>query len=231
MEVRLNPDARPGKLSIGREKAPLMVIDGFVSDPDALVRHASQKWFSDNSEYFPGIRARAPLAYRNLILQELGPTLLEFFGLTGKRLEISMCRYSLVTTPPEMLTLMQRVPHFDAPTANRLATVHYLFRKDFGGTAFYRHRKTGFEYIDDSRKDEYARSLVAENHGPNMPGPEFINGDTALYEQVERQDGVFNRIIVYRGNSLHSGCIDREFVPDPNPLTGRLSINCFIDAV
>ena len=207
MEVRLNPDARLRKLTIGREKAPRIVIDGFVSDPDAA-----------------GLPESAPAG-------GLGPPLLEFFGLAGKRLEISICHYSLVTTPPEKLTLMQRVPHFDTPTANRLATVHYLFRKDFGGTAFCRHRKTGFESIDDSRKDEYARSLVAENHGPNMPGPEFINGDTALYEQVERQDGVFNRIIVYRGNSLHSGCIDREFVPDPNPLTGRLSINCFIDAV
>jgi Family of unknown function (DUF6445) len=231
MEVRLNPDARFRRLSIGRENAPMLVIDEFVSDADALIEHAAHKWFTDSSEYFPGIRARAPLAYRNLLLQELGPTLIEFFGLEGKQLEMSMCRYSLVTTPPEKLTLMQRVPHFDAPTGNRLATVHYLFRGNLGGTAFYRHRKTGFEYIDDSRKLEYARSLVQENDGPNMPGPEYINGDTALFEQIDRQDGIFNRMIVYRGNSLHSGCIDRKFVPDPNPLTGRLSINCFLDAV
>ena len=38
-------------------------------------------------------------------------------------------------------------------------------------------------------------------------------------------------MLVYRRNSLHSGCIAKGFVPDPNPLTGRLSINCFIDAV
>jgi hypothetical protein len=66
-------------------------------------------------------------------------------------------------------------------------------------------------------------------NGPESPGPEYINGDTALFEQVAMQAGRFNRMLVYRRNSLHSGCIARNFVPDPNPLTGRLSINCFLD--
>jgi len=41
----------------------------------------------------------------------------------------------------------------------------------------------------------------------------------------------FNRMLVYRRNSLHSGNIGKDFVPDANPLTGRLSINCFIDPI
>jgi hypothetical protein len=36
-------------------------------------------------------------------------------------------------------------------------------------------------------------------------------------------------MLVYRRNSLHSGCIGPDFVPDANPLTGRLSINSFLD--
>jgi hypothetical protein len=36
-------------------------------------------------------------------------------------------------------------------------------------------------------------------------------------------------MLVYRRNSLHSGCIETGFVPDTNPSTGRLSINSFID--
>jgi hypothetical protein len=35
-------------------------------------------------------------------------------------------------------------------------------------------------------------------------------------------------MLVYRRNVLHSGCIE-DSVPDPNPSTGRLSINSFID--
>ena len=59
----------------------------------------------------------------------------------------------------------------------------------------------------------------------------YINGDTELFEQIASVPAVFNRILIYRRNSLHSGCIDRDFVPDPNPLTGRLSINCFMHPV
>jgi hypothetical protein len=64
-----------------------------------------------------------------------------------------------------------------------------------------------------------------------MPAAEYISGNTALFEQIASEDGIFNRMLVYRRNSLHSGSIAKGFVPDPNPLTGRLSINCFIDAV
>jgi hypothetical protein len=38
-------------------------------------------------------------------------------------------------------------------------------------------------------------------------------------------------MLVYKRNSLHSGSIPPDFVPDPNPATGRLSINSFIDAI
>jgi hypothetical protein len=44
-------------------------------------------------------------------------------------------------------------------------------------------------------------------------------------------DGVFNRLVVYRRNSLHSGRIDNARVPPADPLHGRLSINSFIDVV
>jgi hypothetical protein len=142
-----------------------------------------------------------------------------------------MCHYSLVTTPPEQLEMIQRVPHVDSVQGNGLASVHYLFRENHGGTAFYRHRKTGFEYVDESRRDIYFKSLQDEMNGPDAPGSGYINGDTPLFAQVAKQDGLFNRILFYRRNSLHSGCIDRNFIPDPNPLSGRLSINCFLDVV
>jgi hypothetical protein len=140
-----------------------------------------------------------------------------------------MCHYSLVTTPPEKLRFLQRVPHIDSANGNGLASVHYLFAGNLGGTAFYRHRRTGFEYVDESRRDVYFRTLESEEQGPDAPGPGYINGDTALFEQIASQDGVYNRVLIYRRNSLHSGSLGKDFVPDPNPLTGRLSINSFID--
>lgn len=125
--------------------------------------------------------------------------------------------------------MLQRIPHFDSLDKEGLAAVHYLFKKDLGGTSFYRHKKTQFEYIDESRKLDYFRSLESENGTGNIPTSGYINGDTALFEKIAEQEGVFNRIIFYRRNSLHSGAISEHFVPDNNPRSGRLSINSFID--
>jgi len=139
------------------------------------------------------------------------------------------CHYSLVTNPPESLAFLQRIPHIDSIAANGLASVHYLFRGDWGGTAFYRHRKTGFETIDEARLNEYSRALQQEEAEADAPKTGYIDGDTALFEQIARVDGLFNRLVVYRRNSLHSGSIDSARVPPPDPTTGRLSINTFID--
>jgi hypothetical protein len=140
-----------------------------------------------------------------------------------------MCHYSLVTTPADQLELLQRIPHVDSVATNGLASIHYLFRKNLGGTAFYRHRATGFESLDESRNERYFRTLAAECAGPDAPAPGYINGDTPLYQQIAKQDGIFNRLLLYPRNVLHSGCIAPDFVPDADPRTGRLSINSFIE--
>jgi uncharacterized protein DUF6445 len=231
MILNLHPDIRVQKLEFGAEKATLLVIDNFVADPERLVRRAANRQFNLFSRYYPGIRADAPPSYEEFLVRTLQPLFAQHFGLTARTIKFPMRHYSLVTTPAEKLEFLQRIPHFDSLAVNGLATVHYLFKRELGGTAFYRHRKTGFEYIDESRRDEYFRILEEEKQSSDTPDAQYINGDTPLYEQIARQDGVFNRILIYRRNSLHSGCIGKDFVPDPNPATGRLSINCFIDFI
>jgi hypothetical protein len=227
--VELHPDIRIQALTIGVERAPLLVIDNLVGDPDELVEVAAEQKFSEQSRYYPGIRANAPPGYQELIAGRLAPVLATHFRLPAGTAHFSLCQYSLVTTPAERLQVPQRIPHVDSLPGSGLASIHYLFKRDLGGTAFYRHRKTGFEYIDEARNETYLASLRAENLRPDTGPVGYINGDTELYEQVARQEGCFNRMLIYRRNSLHSGCIAREFVPDPNPATGRLSINSFID--
>jgi hypothetical protein len=227
MQLALHPHIQIQKLAIGDEQAPLLVIDNFVAEPDELVQLAAQKHYGPHVRFYPGIRANAPLSYQNFLATELRALIVDYFALPNQPVRFTMCHFSLITTPPEKLVALQRIPHIDSTESNGLAAVHYLFRANLGGTAFYRHRRTGYEFIDESRKLTYFRSLEAENDGPNMPGAEYINGDTPLFEQVGKQEGVFNRILIYRRNSLHSGCIGKDFVPDPNPLTGRLSINSF----
>ena len=216
------------KLTIGRENAPLVVIDNLVADPEELVRDAVSKRYSPPPSYYPGLRAKAPLSYQVFVVGELRGMLCEYFELEATSLRFSMCHYSVVTTPPEQLTALQRIPHVDSHEARGLATIHYLFKADLGGTAFYRHRATGFEYVDESRRATYYPILEQELAGPAAPTAEYIDADTALFERVGAQAGLFNRMLIYRRNSLHSGAISRSFVPSADPSRGRLSLNCFL---
>lgn len=231
VELKLNPEMSVQKYSIGAEKAPLLIFDNIVENPQGLVEAAARSRFAPLGHFFPGVRAPAPLVYQQFLQTHCMPLLEGHFFSDAPQFKFLMCHYSLVTTHPSQLSMIQRIPHFDSTESNGLASVHYLFKEDFGGTAFYRHRKTGFESVDESRKEQYLRSLEGENGGPNMPGPEYINGDTALYEQIMNVDAFFNRLIIYRRNSLHSGSIEKDFSPGPDLLSGRLSINTFIDVV
>lgn len=229
MQPALGPNIRVSEHILGEEKAALLVIDDFVADAEQLVEFAAHQNFAPAGQAFPGIRAPAPQAYMKLLLTSLQGIIFKYFNIKGSQLGLSMCHYSMVTTPPEKLSLVQRVPHIDATDTNGLASVHYLFKKELGGTAFYRHRSTGFEYIDDSRAKEYFAALERESADERFPGCRYINGDTPFFQQIAAQEGVFNRMLVYRRNSLHSGSIDEHFIPDSDPRTGRLSINSFID--
>jgi hypothetical protein len=229
MILELHPDLRIEKLTLGRERAPLLVIDNFVAEPERLVRKAAMAQFTPGGRFYPGIRAKAPLSYEHFLTSRLQPLLREHFDIASRSLRLTMCHYSLVTTPATQLTLLQCLPHVDSLGTEGIATIHYLFKDKLGGTAFYRHRATGYEYLDETRGPVYSRALEAECAGPDRPASEYINGDTALFEEIARAEGVFNRMLVYRRNSLHSGAIDRTFVPDANPQRGRLSINSFIE--
>ena len=229
MLLSAHPGMRIDKRVVGREAAPLLVVDAFVADPDRLVRKAARSAFAPLGAMFPGLRAAAPLSYRFLLESVLNPLLRDCFGLAPGSFDFPMCHYSLVTQPPAQLRFLQRVPHIDSVGADGLATVHYLFHGDWGGTAFYRHRSTGFESVDAARHETYFRELERESHGDDAPGAGYIDGDTALFERTASVDAAYNRLIVYRRNCLHSGNIDSTRMPPADPLAGRLSINSFID--
>jgi hypothetical protein len=230
MLIEAHPGLHLQVRRIGAEGAPLLVIDQLVADPDRLVRKAERGHFTPQGAMFPGIRMRAPLSYEAFLEKLLRPLMGEVFGLPPQaRLAFPMCHYSLVTQPPEKLVFLQRIPHIDSATGRGLATVHYLFHEGWGGTAFYRHRSTGYEYVDEDRELAYFTRLQTESLGPDAPGPGYIGEDTPLFERIDKVDGVYNRMLVYRRNSLHSATIDNSRVPPPDPRNGRLSINTFID--
>ncbi len=229
MQLAHHPDMRITRRTIGRECAPLLLIDNLLEDPDRMVRKAATRQYVRHTTMFPGVRAPVPRAYQQFLEATLNPLLRECFDLAPGRFELPMCHFSLVTQSPASLHFLQRVPHIDSVNRSGLATMHYLFRNAWGGTDFYRHRHTGFEYIDEARHATYFSRLAEEARNEPAAAAGYIDGDTPLFERVASVEGVFNRLVVYRRNSLHSGRIDNTRALPTDPLQGRLSINTFIN--
>jgi hypothetical protein len=228
MSFARHSDFRIQRLTIGNERAPLLVVDNVVADPEALVELASSKVFGDVASYFPGVRSKVPLTLQQFFLDELRGEFAEVFGLRRGGLRVTSCHFSLVTTPPSDLTYLQRIPHIDSLANSELAFILYLFKANLGGTAFYRHRKTGFESVDQGRRAEYWRQIEQEQAAVEQASRGYISGDTEFYERIGRQEGVFNRMLIYRRTSLHSADLAPNFVASADPRRGRLSVNGFI---
>ena len=211
----------------GVEAQPVVVIDGFA-DAERFRDDAAFLSFAPIGPHYPGIRATvAPRMLRDL-LDRLEPVAAAAFGVGG--LAIADAFYSIVTTPPAALAPIQRLPHFDEVSPTRLALLHYLSPDERSGTAFYRHRSTGFESIDATRLDPYRAALDTDLRRDGLPAAGYIAGDTPLFERLAVHEGRFNRAILYRSNTLHCADLPVDLAFDPDPATGRLTVNTFLDA-
>jgi hypothetical protein len=134
-----------------------------------------------------------------------------------------------VTTPSDQLQPIQRLPHFDSLEYGRVAALFYLCQgENQGGTAFYRQRSTGFESVDAGRFPAFEAALHADVARLGLPGAAYIDETSPIYEMIGRVEARFNRMIVYLSSSLHCAHIPKDFGFDPNPSTGRLTVNAFL---
>ncbi|MFN4226279.1 MAG: DUF6445 family protein [Hyphomonas sp.] len=214
---------------IGHEREPIVIIDAFSSGPAALVEQAAGKRFAPLGPHYPGVRAPADANYLGERMGLLQDVLTNVFGL-HRGASLIECNYSLVTARPETLRPVQRLPHFDSTDSGRIAVLHYLCAGVHGGTAFYRHRASGFETVSPSRLDDYSRLIEAEVAAHGLPAADYLRGDTLQFEQTYRVEAAFNRLVIYRGWTLHSGQIPEGFGFAADPRAGRLTINTFLQA-
>lgn len=211
---------------IGIEGVPVVVIDDFVPRPDLLTDDAAMLSFTPMGVHYPGVRAvvAPPLVRR--IVEPLAPLIAEGFGVRDCTVVDAL--YSLVTTPPQALTPIQRLPHFDGVEPQRLALLHFLGGADGSGTAFYRHRATGFETVTALRLGHYEATLGREVRDLGVPDAAYISGDTDLFEEIAVFEGQRNRALLYPSNALHCARIPRDLNLSGDPATGRLTVNTFL---
>jgi hypothetical protein len=224
----LSPQAEVSVAHFGEERQPLLEVTGALPDPEAVIDIAARHRFGQHGPFYPGLRAPVSEAISMPLVAPLLGYLVDAFTLS-RAPRYCECFLSVVTHAPGSLAPIQRLPHFDGVEPERLAVLLYLDRTERGGTAFYRQRATGFESVDADRFEAYRTSLEAEIARTGLPDPQYIAGDTDTFVQTHRIDGWFNSLVVYRGNTLHCACLPRDFAPDPDPRSGRLTLNLFLD--
>lgn len=210
---------------IGAEGQPIAIVDGFHPDPAALRTAAVSARFEPGRHHYPGIRAMLPPDYFVAVRPALTAVLAGVFGQRGG-VSLLDASFSIVTTPPERLSVMQRLPHVDATDPRRIALVHYLGEGD--GTAFFRHRATGYETVDTARAAGYLAALNDELRRDGDPPAAYIADSTPLFERTAMVAAQPNRAVVYRSALLHSGAIAPGAAMSDDPARGRLTVTAFL---
>ncbi|MEY4270273.1 MAG: hypothetical protein RLZZ58_1489 [Pseudomonadota bacterium] len=227
--LSLSPSCLIESLEFGDEAQPMLVVDDCLADPHAVVAIAARHDYRPIGPFYPGVRAAVSERVAMQLVKPLLATMQNIFQLNAPPTFFE-CFLSIVTTPPQKLAPIQRLPHFDGVEPERVAVLLYLDRAERGGTAFYRQRGTAYESVTAERYDEYQINLDRAAARSGMPEARYICGDTAQFERVMAINGRFNRMVAYRGNVLHCADLHGDFIPDPNPLTGRLTLNLFLIA-
>lgn len=212
---------------IGDEGHAVVVVDNFARNPERCRADALQADYQPLGDYYPGRRAHVHQAY----FADVGPLLGTIFRnvfACQEKMSVDRALYSVVSTPPERLSLAQRVPHIDNSAGDRFAMVHYLSHQDYGGTAFYRHKATGFESVTPDRHRAFLDRLEQEFAENGAPEAGYIAGDTPLFTQIASVDHSYNRAVIYAGNLLHCSMIRNDIHLPDNAETGRLTIAAFM---
>ncbi|VVT09634.1 DUF6445 family protein [Erythrobacter sp. EC-HK427] len=212
---------------LGNEGEPLVIIDGFSGIPGELLERGRSATYQDAGAMYPGLRSWCEPDYLDRNRDLMFQVLQQVFGFRqGISLDVST--FSLVTLAPEDLAPIQRIPHYDHASGEVVAIMHYLLGPETGGTAFYRHKRTGFETITDDREAAYNAGLEADEAEYGMPPPEYCYGDSDRYELIGEVEARPDRLVLYRGRQLHSGVIPNPHELSTDPKTGRLTINMFL---
>lgn len=228
--IRMPPDVR--SVEIGGQS--IVFIDDFLEDPRALVEAACLARFEEPStraeqKGYPGVRADAPMAYTQTLTELLDPLIKINFQVPEQlAVKVGLSAFSLTTTAPGELGLLQRTPHFDASTPHYMAALLYLCDETHGGTGFYRHNATGSQRITAANRERYLDVYHAEVNRRQPPARYFDRSDER-FTLLGMMPARFNRLVVYPGSLLHSACINPARSLSRDPRQGRLTVNTFYD--
>ncbi|GFE85511.1 DUF6445 family protein [Steroidobacter agaridevorans] len=225
-----NDHAEIELVRIGRGGLKVSVIDKVLRDPEGVAALGlAQSFAEDRGNLYPGLRAAMPDSFSTSFRAWLTPTL-QRNGMLESRQVISgdTSFFSVVTTASKDLRPIQCIPHYDSTDPSLFAAVIYLCGPRFSGTAFYRHRRTGYEAITEQNASNYQLALNSDMRMQGPPEKQYINGDTVLFETVFASELKFNRAIVYPARILHAARIENPFHPPKDRSEWRLTVTALL---
>ena len=219
----------PSLVRVGQSQSPVVVVDDATGEAAAIVDLAAAlaPFPCLPGSNYPGVRRILTAAdgaahdYATALLQRLAPFIGGGFDVDG--FDLIEASFSMVTAAPASLSRVQRAPHFDSVDPGYLAILHYL--ADTPGTAFYRQRTTGIERVDATNQ---AMFVDAARRDAAPPG--YVNASNPAFDRIGAVEGRRDRVVIYQGCLLHSGIIPPDLALDPDPRTGRLTANIFVQA-
>jgi hypothetical protein len=230
----LNPDLSIKLLNSVHAIQKIIVVENLLKNPQALMDFAAQNSFEPyprlaSGKGYPGIRLTPPSDYSFTITEFIKPLIKKEFGIADDiEMHKSECAISLMTTKPEDLGDVQRLPHFDTSNINQFAVLLYLCDQSHGGTAFYRHNATGLEFITPQTCDQYLDTFFAELND-NKPPQEYFSDSSEHFTKIGFLPAAINRMVIYRSCVIHSPyLINTAHSINANPRTGRLTVNTFV---
>lgn len=231
-DFQVNPAIKAKIERVGQCQTPVLLVDDFAADCNCLKEQAGRcsEFGADSSSKYPGLRAPLPRDYVIATVRALLPSLYQVFGVPANlRPRPVNTVFSLICTDEADLEPGQCVPHFDSPGPYYLAILHYLNTGPYCPTGLFRHRPTGLERITEQNLPGYLESRRQQETTFRKAESGYITGSTGEFELYHQIDYVPNRLVVYPGGLLHSGLVNPEVDIDPNPQSGRLTANIFID--
>lgn len=225
-----NHNAEVELVRIGRRGIEVSVIDNVLHDPeDAAALGFAQSYTQDPGNLYPGVRAAMPENFSIPFRAWLTP-ILQRQGIldSAQTLSRDVSFFSVVTTASEDLKPIQCIPHHDSTDPTLFAAVLYLCDTRFSGTAFYRHRRTGYEEITEDNVGNYQLALNTDLRMHGAPRKEYINGDSLLFETIFASELQFNRAIVYPARTLHAARIEQQFNTPKDRSEWRLTVTALL---
>jgi len=208
----------------GLYQEPVVVIDNFSSQPEKLIEIAKTANFNKDSKHYPGFRSDA---YSGYLLENFELLMRIFENVYGIKnvMTVKESKYCLLTTEPKNLSFVQCYPQFHSLDKNAISAIHYFNDQEQGDLAFYRHRATGFEYVDHDRLKIYGQVRSTDFRQLGAIKERYMLRSNKQFDLIGRIPAKINRLVLFRSHTLHMDLPGSATVLRNDKNNGRLTIN------